>query len=289
MKLLPFILFSVFFVETAFSQEVEAYQIYNAKGKKISAAKMFKGMNTADFILFGEYHDNPISHWLQFELTKHLYAQHDTNLVLGFEMFEQDQQQLFSDFVAGEIDEKTFEDSCRLWPNYETDYKPLVEFAIESKLRVVADNIPRRYASMMFKYGRDTLNQLSAEEKSWIAPLDFVIDTTLSQYQEVAEMAVHIDGLNGYDLMQAQAIKDATMAFFMLQNMTENNVILHFNGSFHSDFHQGIMWHLLQEKPEAAIITIATVTQSDVTKLEKESIGRADYIICVNENMTSTH
>lgn len=267
----------------------DAYQIYNSKGKKIKTTKLLASTNSAEFVLFGEYHDNPISHWLQYEMMTHLFEQHDTNLVLGFEMFEQDQQQLLNDYLNDAISYKVFRDSCRLWPNYKTDYKPLIDFAKEYSLNVAADNIPRRYASLMFKHGRDTLFQLSDEEKSWITPLDFIIDTTLSQYKEVAKMAVHVEGLNGYDLMQAQAIKDATMAYFILQNMNDNNVMLHFNGAFHSDFHQGIMWYILQAKPDAEIVTISTVSQEDISKLDEENIGRADFIICVNENMTSTH
>ena len=277
------------FLSLGFVCAQDAYQIFNSKGKKVKTIKMLESTSSAEFVLFGEYHDNPISHWLQFEMMTHLFEEHDTNLVLGFEMFEQDQQQLMNDYLGGVISGKVFKDSCRLWPNYKTDYKPLIDFAKENSLNVAADNIPRRYASLMFKHGRDTLHQLSNEEKSWMTPLDFVIDTTLSQYKEVAKMAVHVEGLNGYDLMQAQAIKDASMAYFILQNMNDNNVMLHFNGAFHSDFHQGIMWYLLQAKPDAKIVTISTVSQEDISKLEIENIGRADFIICVNNNMTSTH
>ncbi len=274
----------------AFGQKMEAYKIYNAKGKKSSFKKMAKASNNeVDFVFFGEYHDNPISHWLQLELMKSMYEQYGSRLVLGFEMFEQDQQLLLDSLANKQIEAKEFAKRARLWPNYSTDYEPLIDFAIEYSLKCVADNIPRRYASMLFKKGRESLNGLSDEEKSWICPLDFVIDTTLSQYKEVAKMAVHIEGLDGYDLMQAQAIKDATMAYFIMKNMKENSVMLHFNGAFHTDFYQGIMWYILQELPDASIVTISTVSQDDLSKLEEEHKGRADFIIVVPTNMTSTH
>jgi len=271
------------------AQNKEAYKIYNSKGKKSSFKKMAKASNDAEFVFFGEFHDNPISHWLQLELMQSMYAHFGNRLILGFEMFEQDQQLLLDSLIQKQISAKDFEERARLWPNYTTDYKPLIDFAIEYSLKCVADNIPRRYASLMFKEGRNRLAGLSDEEKSWICPLDFEIDTTLSQYQEVAKMAVHIEGLDGYDLMQAQAIKDATMAYFILKNMKEDNVMLHFNGAFHSDFFQGIMWYVLQEKPEAKIMTISTVSQVNLSKLEEENNGRADFIIVVPENMTNTH
>jgi len=218
-----------------------------------------------------------------------MQKEYGEKLMLGFEMFEQDQQTLLNDYLEGEITAKEFEKEARLWPNYKTDYKPLIKFAIENKLACIASNIPRRHASLLFKYGRDTLTTLTEEEKNWMAPIDFKIDTTLSQYIEIGKMAVHMNGMSGKDLMQAQAIKDATMAYFSLKNMKDGNVMLHVNGAFHSDFYQGIMWYIQQAKPEMKIVTISTVSQKDISKLDKEHKGRADYIICVNENMTSTH
>jgi len=268
---------------------MEAYRLYNSKGKKVNFKKLAKDVKDTEFVFFGEYHDNPISHWLQLEVLTVMQKQYNEKLMLGFEMFEQDQQELLNSYLEGKITDKEFEKKARLWPNYKTDYKPLIKFAIENNLQCVASNIPRRYASMLFKYGRDTLRTLTEEEKSWIAPLDFKIDTTLSQYIEIGNMAVHMDGMSGKDLMQAQAIKDATMAYFSLKNMEEGNVVLHINGAFHSDFYQGIMKYIQQSKPEMNIITISTVSQENISKLDKENRGRADYILCVTENMTSTH
>ena len=45
-------------------------------------------------VLFGELHNNPISHWLQLELTEDLHAARGADLVLGAEMFEADNQLL---------------------------------------------------------------------------------------------------------------------------------------------------------------------------------------------------
>ena len=51
----------------------EAYVIFNNKGKEVSYSKLLKEAEKADVILFGEFHDNPIIHWLQLELTNDLY------------------------------------------------------------------------------------------------------------------------------------------------------------------------------------------------------------------------
>ena len=92
----------------------------------------------------------------------------------------------------------------------------------------------------------------------------------------------------GENLPIAQAIKDATMAETILRDRREGSLFVHFNGSYHSDFYQGIYWYLQQENPHLRILTITTLTQSDLKKLNKEAYGQADFILVVDEDMTTT-
>jgi len=46
------------------------------------------------------------------------------------------------------------------------------------------------------------------------------------------------------------------------------------------------LWYIWKEKPETKIMTISTVTQNNIYKLEKENVGKADFIIFVPETMT---
>jgi uncharacterized iron-regulated protein len=279
-----FLFFSLL-LNFSFGQD-KAYVIYNSKGKKVKYKKLLEMAGDKDYVLFGEYHDNPISHWLQLELTQDLYSEYSTKLKLSFEQIEQDQQLLLNDFMIGKFDYKTFKDTMRLWPNHKTDYQPLIDFAKENNLFCLAANIPRKYASLLYKKGRGALDSLTDLEKSYIAPLDFKVDTTLSQYQVFLTGDMHSGGMN---MLLAQAIKDATMAHFMMLNRKKDEVMIHFVGAFHSDFYQGIMWYLQQQEPASEIMTITTVSQADINKLDEENKGRADFIICVAENMTSTH
>ena len=50
------------------AQDLQAYQLYNSRGKKVSFEKMATAANQSEWVLFGEFHDNPIAHWLQLEL-----------------------------------------------------------------------------------------------------------------------------------------------------------------------------------------------------------------------------
>jgi hypothetical protein len=96
----------------------------------------------------------------------------------------------------------------------------------------------------------------------------------------------------GDNLPKAQAIKDATMAHFILKNLNDGYVFFHINGSYHSENHEGIVWYLKEynkrNATELKILTITTVEQADLDELEKDNLGKADFIICVPEDMTKT-
>jgi uncharacterized iron-regulated protein len=280
-------LYTFFCIVSSFAQDKQAYIIFNEKGKKVSYKSLLKATAESDITFFGEYHNNPISHWLQYELMKDLATLNGDKLTLGFEMFEADQQQLLNDFLAGKIEEKQFEDSMRLWSNYKTDYRPLVRFAKEKGIVCVASNVPRRIASTTFKKGRKGLDSLDASEYAFMCEKDFPVDTSLSQYKLMFQMTTdHEKGLN---FINAQAIKDATMAKFIHQYWTSGTKIIHFNGAFHTDFDQGIIWYVKRLRPNLNYTTITTIEQEDFKKMDKEHIGRAKFIICVNPNMTKTH
>ena len=285
MRIIYLILFLIVVKTSVFTQDKPAYILYNSSGKKTNFKKLCEVAKKSDCILFGEYHDNPIVHWLQFDLTENLISK---NLVLGFEMFESDQQAILDGYLSGKLTEKQFKDSCRLWPNYDTDYKPLVDLAKQKGIPCVASNVKRKYASLLFKKGRAALDTLPEIDKKLFAPIDFKIDSTLSQYREVRKMGGHEMGGN---MMEAQAFKDATMSMHIVKYLTSNFQIIHYNGAFHSDYYQGILWYLQQTDvgKKKKFLTISTVTQTDVSKLEKEHLGKADFIICVPETMTRTH
>jgi len=266
------------------AQDKKAYQIFDKKGKKASYEKLLKAGEKSEVVLFGEYHDNSVVHWLQLELTKDLAENKD--LVLGAEMIEADNQKQLDQYLKGEINQKQLDSSARLWKNYKTDYKPLVDFAKEKKFSFIATNVPRRYASLVFKKDLVALDSLSALEKSWIAPLPIEFDINLPGYKSMMGMQ---GGHAGEKMPKAQAIKDATMAYFINKNRKENSIFVHYNGTYHSDNYEGINWYLRKLDSEIKIITIATVEQKDISKLEAEHYNKADFILVIDEDVTKTY
>jgi len=287
-KILAIVL--LFVIVAGFKNDKPAYKLFNAEGKNIKYSKLLMDAAEADVVFFGELHNNPICHWLQYEITKDLYIERNGDIILGAEMFEADNQMIMNEYLTGLISSKSYKAEARLWPNYKTDYAPLVNFAKDSSLVFVATNIPRRYASVVYKKGFEGLEVLSPEAKLYIAPLPIVYDADVACYKSMLEgmegMGAHVTET----LPMAQAIKDATMAYNISSHMDESGkLFIHYNGTYHSDNFEGILWYLNKYKPGLKIVTIASVEQADLIDLEEEYLNRANYILVVNEDMTKTH
>ena len=266
-----------------------AYLVYDRQLKNSNYEALLRQAGQADVVLFGELHNNPVCHWLQHELAVDLLAG-GKKVVLGAEMFEADNQLVLDEYVNGTITAQQLEAEAKVWPNFKTDYKPLVDLARENHLAFVATNIPRRYASLVAKKGPGELETLSPEARKSIAPLPVEVDLQLPGYAAMLKMGgPHGSAMSGENMARAQAIKDATMAYFILRNKKDNAVFLHFNGSYHSDHFEGISWYLRKANPALRIVTIATTEERDIAAPAEAKPGLADFVLTVPESMTKTH
>ncbi len=266
------------------AQPKPAYELFDSNGKKVSHKKMMKALLAADIVLFGELHNNPIAHWLQLSVAKDAHLKRD--LVLGAEMVEADNQAVLNSYLKGEIDAEALDTLARMWNNYATDYAPLVDFSKANNRAFIATNVPRKYASLVYKKGFEALDTLASNERQWIAPLPIAYNAELLGYKNMVAM---MGGHGGPNMPKAQALKDVTMAHFILKNYTSGQLFLHFNGAYHSDNYEGILWYLKQAQPNLNYITISTVAQGNVAYLLEENKGKADYIICVDETLPGSY
>jgi len=210
--------------------------------------------------------------------------------MLGAEMFESDNQLIFDEYMQQKISYDRFEAEARLWDNYRTDYYPVVFFAKEHHIPFIATNIPRRYANIVKNKGFEALDSLSEEAKRYIAPLPIDFEYDEAQSAAAFSMMNMMGGRRAGDnrkLAQAQAIKDATMGWFIARNI--KNKFLHINGSYHSNRQGGIIPYLLRYRPNTSIVTVTSVRQEYIRKLDDDHKGLADFYICVPEDMVNSY
>jgi uncharacterized iron-regulated protein len=317
MKKSLFLLAGLLAAITGYTQDKPAYQIFTGDGDAVRYSKMMKDLQKADFVFYGELHNNPIAHWLELEITRDLYDSKGSDLVLGAEMFETDNQILIDELYKGYMTEKKFTEDCRLWKNYPTDYKPLLMFALDHKLPFAATNVPRRYAALVATRGLEILDSLSPEAKAFLPPLPIDFDPEVPCYKNMlsmmagmmapapkdttakpgeGKMAMPARPLgtpmmahSGMNTVKAQALKDATMAWSIGRYYKPGKQFIHYNGSYHSDNHEGIVWYLKRMFPDARIVVVSTVSQDEVKKLDKDGMGKGDYVVAVPERMTTTY
>ena len=276
----------------SYSNDHPSYVIFDKSGNKVSYSQMLKAVSKSDVLLFGEMHNDPISHWLEMSLEKDLFALKGEHLIIGAEMWESDNQQVLDEFMKkGLINEATYEENSHLWPNF-ADYKPIMNFADENGIRFVATNVPRRYARMVSDFGLEILDSLDNDCYKWLAPMPLKVDYNEVIYTFIGESFKQMGSApmmkkNVQNIVSAQALKDATMAHFIATSMKPGDFFFHFHGELHSAFHSAIGYYLRQYAPKTKISTIS-VLQGDPMN-EKINKNRADFIIIVPSDMTKTY
>ena len=270
-----------------------AYRLFTADNKAADYDQMLADLAQADVALFGEQHNDPLAHWLELQVAKDLLRlKKPGQLVLGLEMFERDVQPLVAQYAAGTLPDSAFERQARPWPNYGTDYRPLLQFAQNHHIPVVGTNAPRPFAQTVAHGGLTALDKLPAADRALLVPLPLKVDYDLPGYKNMATMFGGGNGPHGggaQTIIQAQALKDATMAYFIRTSRQPGQTLLHLNGSYHSDHHDGIVAYLRQAAPTLKVRTISVVTQAQLDRLDKDNLNVADYVVVVPDDMNKTY
>lgn len=162
--------------DTAAAEAASSYAVYTVEGTPTDLDAIVAAMDTVQVVFVGEQHDDPIAHELQAALLAEAYAlarRQARPVALSLEMFDRDVQPILNEYLAGLITEKHFRDAARPWNNYETDYRPLVEFAKAHDLPVIAANAPRRYVNRVSRLGPDALSDLPPAARAALPPLPY--------------------------------------------------------------------------------------------------------------------
>ncbi|GAB3869680.1 hypothetical protein GCM10028824_17100 [Hymenobacter segetis] len=277
----------------AFTADRPAYRLFSAAGLPADYDQMLQELAQADVVLFGEQHNDALAHWLELQVAKDLQKlKKPGQLVVGMEMFERDVQPLVAQYAAGTLADTAFERQARPWPNYATDYRPLLLFARENHLPVIGTNAPRPFAKTVAQRSLTALDKLPANDRALLAPLPLKVDYDLPGYKNMAAMfggSGQAHGGGAQNIIQAQALKDATMAHFIQASLAPGQTMLHLNGSYHSDHHDGIGAWLHQYAPKLRVKTISVVTQEQLQTLEKEQVNVADYVVVVPADAAKTY
>jgi uncharacterized iron-regulated protein len=261
------------------------YRIYDAQGNAATLEKIVDSLKDVDVVFLGEMHDDQVAHYLQNAIFRKAFETYgaDRKIALSLEMFERDVQIVLDEYLNNLISENHFLLSSRAWGNYKTDYRPLVEFAKEKKLPVIAANAPRRYVNMVSRNGRDSLNQLSKQAKSWLAPLPYnqASEAYAKKFNALMGAAPEAKmGLN--NILDSQTLWDATMAFWIAEYLdkTKNPLVVHLNGAFHTENRLGTPEHLLKYAKKAKFLVVTMRYEQNFENFDKAKHAElGDFVI----------
>jgi uncharacterized iron-regulated protein len=270
----------------------QSYQIYNAHtGERVDVKQMANELQNYDVVFFGEFHGETILHELQYETLRYLHGNHE-DIAVSMEMFERDVQAILDAYLHGEISEEEFLEESRPWSNYESDYRPLIEFARRNELDVIAANVPRRYAAMLHREGEEAVEGLSEAERKFIANDLVVLDdeykerfyrTMQRSFGMMGDMPAEQLDQRIHAMYKAQCLKDDTMAESIYEYLEQNTDkrVIHFNGDFHSNSHLGTVQKLarMENDLNIGVITPLAVESADEFRFPSHASETGDFLI----------
>jgi uncharacterized iron-regulated protein len=277
-------LFGLLVAGTTAAQETE-WGIFEPGGHSATLDDVVRAAADVKVVLVGELHDDEAGHRFQLALLEAL-DRGDRRLVsLSLEMFERDVQLVVDEYLAGHISEAHFRASARPWPNYERDYRPLVEYAKAAGLPVVAANVPRRYVNLVARGGIGALDSLFGQARVMLPRLP--LPEASQRYRET--FMSRTSGMHGHggpppeNMFQAQHLWDAGMAEAIVREMErdENRLVVHLAGSFHVDEDTGIPDMIRAIRPGTTMLSIVI---RPATNFDADAHGTlGDFVVITPE------
>lgn len=298
------------------------YRVYTGAGELASLDDIVRAVEDVDVLFIGETHDDPTGHWLEAELLRQTHQAHGAGAAgrpigLSLEFFERDVQLVLDEYLAGLISERAFRSASRPWPRYETDYRPLIEFAKEHDVPVIAANAPRRYTNRVTTNGRESLGDLGPASREHLAPLPYGQPSTAyrDQWIQVISAVMEQEGMkcgrpipepregaapvhaaappgthsNMGNQLHSQVLWDATMAHSISRHLEQapGSLVLHMVGGFHVARGTGTPEHLEQYAPGVRDLIVLIRPVADVDEFEPAPSGEwGDFVIQTDEART---
>ncbi|MGB5339773.1 MAG: ChaN family lipoprotein, partial [Gammaproteobacteria bacterium] len=151
-------------------------------------------------------------HQTQLEIIRRLHAL-DPHLVIGMEMFQQPFQNILDDYIAGELDEQEMLRGTEYYRRWKYDfrhYAPILAYAREHGLPVIALNLPVELTDRLSRVGIDGLT--AAEHKQLPAAIDHSDEAYAERLRNIYDQHPGSAGRGFEGFLEVQLAWDEGMA-----------------------------------------------------------------------------
>jgi len=185
-------------------------------------------------VFVGEKHTQFSSHLNQLKIIKAMYKK-NRHLAIGMEMFQKPFQKYLDEFIIGKITEKEMLKKTEYFKRWKYDYelyRPIIIFAKEKRIPIIALNIDRDITKKVVNNGLDAL---SKKQRSQVADsINFANTKYKQQLKSIYGMHQSKSFKNFEEFYHAQLIWDETMATnivdYLQKNPKNNMAVLAGNG-----------------------------------------------------------
>ncbi len=263
------------------------YQLVDHDLKALDLAQVVRELQDADVVFIGEFHGNQASHLLQMKMLAGLHFENrkaGRETVLSLEMFNRDQQAILDDYLSNKIGERYLMEETPTWKNYAGSYRPLIEYAKQHELSVVAANAAADAIRCIGRFGESYLDRLAVKERQFLALNPFI---DIADYEEKFFGLMGSSGHMPKNAMRrsylAQLARDNTMAESIDKALKKQPgaQVVHLNGSFHSEGHLGTVGAFQKRQPALKLVVITPVRREDVPSLQSAE-RQDDYYYVIN-------
>lgn len=181
-----------------------------ATGKSIEPEAFLAAIRTKRVVYVGERHDRPEDHGVQYAILRQLHRD-EASLAIGMEMFQIPFQEPLAKWSAGLIDETVLRKETEYDTRWGFDfsmYRPILEYARNRGLEVVALNTPRE---LVYAVAKDGLDSLSEEQASILPELDLANEQHRALFDSEFDEGEHAAGEAVDQYYEAQVVWDETM------------------------------------------------------------------------------
>ncbi|MGA7937892.1 MAG: ChaN family lipoprotein [Kovacikia sp.] len=191
---------------------------------------VLKELSSANVVYLGETHDRPADHTAELAIIQALHCV-KPRLAIGMEMFQRPYQSVLDRYLSGNLTELELQDLSQYqkrWGFSWEFYAPILRFARENRLPVIALNTPTEVTR---KVSRTGLESLTRSERRFIPPASAIFLGPEAYRQRLHEIYAKIHhgktGSGNFDyFFEAQVLWDETMAERIAQIIQQTPEVL---------------------------------------------------------------